>query len=221
VFETNSIETVWPGVMPELHEQRMVRDVEAYEEEVRDVYKEDVVEAPRARNGVVVVYFTSLCGVRKTFEDGRAVHAILGAYGVRVDERDVSMHAAFKDELRGLLDGGLSLPRVFVVGDGGQHQQWQWHDLGGADDVRAQHARVLEDCEPLGPNHAPCLGCGGMRFQPCYTCYGRCSRVYAGDGGGYLAGTFEDCNENELIRCPFCCCLCCIELYYNLNHASG
>jgi glutaredoxin domain-containing cysteine-rich protein 1 len=200
-----------PEVMPEFHEQRMVRDVEAYEEEVRD-YEEDVVEAPRARNGVVVVYFTSLRGVRKTFEDGRAVHAILGAYGVRVDERDVSMHAAFKDELRGLLDGGLALPRVFVVGDGGQQQNWQWHDLGGADDVRAQHetgelARVLEGCEPLGPNHAPCLACGGMRFQPCYTCYGSC-RVYAGDEGGYLAGTFQDCpdcNENGLIRCPFCC----------------
>jgi glutaredoxin domain-containing cysteine-rich protein 1 len=194
-------------VMPELPPIRVVREAEATEE---DVYEEDVVVAPRARNGLVVVYFTSLRGVRKTFEDGRAVHAILGFYGVRVDERDVSMHAAFKDELRGLLDGGLALPRVFIVGEGGQ--QWQWHDLGGADDLRAQHeagelARVLEGCEPLGPNFAPCPGCANMRFQPCYTCNGS-TKVFAGDEGGYLAGTFQDCpdcNENGLIRCPVCC----------------
>uniref|UniRef100_A0ACD5ZQR4 Uncharacterized protein n=1 Tax=Avena sativa TaxID=4498 RepID=A0ACD5ZQR4_AVESA len=201
-----------PEVTPEIHEKRVTSEAaEAQEEAVRD-YAEDAVVAPRARNSMVVVYFTSLRGVRKTFEDGRAVHTILGYYGVRVDERDVSMHAAFKDELRGLLDGGLALPRVFVVGDGGQQQQWQWHDLGGADDVRAQHeagelARVLEGCEPLGENHAPCPGCGDIRFQPCYTCYGSC-RVFAGDEGGYLGGTFQhcsDCNENGLIRCPVCC----------------
>ncbi|CAM0911136.1 unnamed protein product [Alopecurus aequalis] len=195
-------------VTPEFHETNMVPEAEAEEEDVRD-YVEDVVVVPspaaRARNAVVVVYFTSLRGVRKTFEDGRAVHAILGFYGVRVDERDVSMHADFKDELRGLLHGGLALPRVFV-------RQEQWRDLGGVDDVRALHdagelVHALEDCEPLGPDIAPCPGCGNMRFVPCYTCYGSC-RVFTGDEDDSLGGTFEecsDCNEKGLIRCPVCC----------------
>ena len=201
-----------PEVMPEIHDKAMV-EAEAEEEDVGD-YVEDVEVAPapaaRARNGVVVVYFTSLRGVRKTFEDGRAMQNILEYYGVRVDERDVSMHAAFKAELRSLLHGGLALPRVFVAADG-----WlgQWRDLGGLDEVRALHdsgelVSALDNCQPLGPNQAPCLGCGDMRFIPCYTCFGSC-RVFTGDeDGGYLAGAFEDCptcNENGLIRCPVCC----------------
>ncbi|OEL13879.1 hypothetical protein BAE44_0025102, partial [Dichanthelium oligosanthes] len=43
----------------------------------------------------------------------------LRSYGVRVDERDLSMHAVFKDELRAALtEGGRLplLPQVFVDG---------------------------------------------------------------------------------------------------------
>lgn len=46
----------------------------------------------------------------------------------------MSMNAAFKDELRGLLHPNPALLRVFVVGYGGQHP---CHDLGGVDHVRA------------------------------------------------------------------------------------
>ena len=92
---------------------------------------------PRGGKPPVVLYFTSLRSVRRTFEDCRAVRAILRCYRVRLDERDVSMHAAFKSELRGrlLAAGGGSfegpaLPRVFVGGR---------RDLGCAEDVRALH----------------------------------------------------------------------------------
>ncbi|KAI3813197.1 hypothetical protein L1987_17915 [Smallanthus sonchifolius] len=41
----------------------------------------------------LVLYFTSLRGVRKTYEDCCHVRVILKNCGVRVDERDVSMHS--------------------------------------------------------------------------------------------------------------------------------
>ena len=166
----------------------------------------------------MVLYFTSLRSVRRTFEDCRAGRAILRCYRVRLDERDVSMHAAFKSELRGLLLAagggsfeGPALPRVFVGGR---------RDLGGAEDVRALHeagelARALAGCDAAPPaavgrpGHVvgACAACGEARFVPCGTCHGS-RKVFVGDEGCRFAGCFRrcpDCNENGLIRCPVCC----------------
>ncbi|CAN6277104.1 unnamed protein product [Urochloa humidicola] len=165
-----------------------------------------------------VVYFTSLRGVRKTFVDCCAARSILRSYGVRVDERDVSMHAVFKAELAELLGpGGLAagaapLPRVFVDG----------HYVGGAEDVHHLHeagelGRALAGCDAAPPRKLgymeACAACGDVRFVPCETCSGSCKVFVEDDGSGgdrYRdAGEFRrcpDCNENGLVRCPVCCC---------------
>ncbi|CAN6229758.1 unnamed protein product [Urochloa humidicola] len=164
-----------------------------------------------------VVYFTSLRGVRKTFVDCCAARSILRSYGVRVDERDVSMHAVFKAELAELLGPGLAgagappLPRVFVDGE----------YIGGADDLHYLHeagelGRALAGCDAaparkLGYMEA-CAACGDVRFVPCETCSGSCKVFVEDDDAGDRyrdAGEFRrcpDCNENGLVRCPVCCC---------------
>ncbi|KAF7100366.1 hypothetical protein CFC21_101892 [Triticum aestivum] len=165
----------------------------------------------------VVVYLTSLRGIRQTYEDCWAASTILSSYGVHVDERDLSMHAGYKEELRDALGAGAPasgtgvLPQVFVDG---------WH-LGGAEEVRRMHesgelAEALEACEPApgaagggkeGPGGfaaEPCGGCGGARFVPCDVCSGSC-KVFVEDEDG--PGAFRrcpDCNENGLLRCPIC-----------------
>jgi glutaredoxin domain-containing cysteine-rich protein 1 len=158
----------------------------------------------------VVLYLTSLRGVRQTYEDCWAAATILSGYGVRVDERDLSMHAGYKDELRDALGGTGRLPQVFVDG---------WH-LGGAEEVRRMHesgelGEALEACEPAlgaaggwkegsGLPAESCGGCGGARFVPCGVCSGSC-KVFVGEEDG--AGAFRrcpDCNENGLVRCPIC-----------------
>ncbi|KAK1438885.1 hypothetical protein QVD17_04697 [Tagetes erecta] len=61
----------------------------------------------------LILYFTSLRGVRKTYEDCCHVRVVLKNSGFRVDERDVSMHSGFKDELKELLGdryGGVEVP---------------------------------------------------------------------------------------------------------------
>ncbi|XP_047065979.1 uncharacterized protein At3g28850-like [Lolium rigidum] len=162
----------------------------------------------------VVLYLTSLRGVRQTHEDCWAAATILAGYGVRVDERDLSMHAGYKDELRDALGltgaGKVGLPQVFVDG---------WH-LGGAEEVRRMHesgelAEALEACEPApgvagggkegsGLPVESCGGCGGARFVPCDVCSGSC-KVFVEDEDG--TGAFRrcpECNENGLLRCPIC-----------------
>ncbi|XP_051141506.1 uncharacterized protein At3g28850-like [Andrographis paniculata] len=177
----------------------------------------------KSRGDKVTVYFTSLRGVRKTYEDCCHVRVILKGLGVKIDERDVSMHAGFKEELKELLGQGFGgLPRVFV---GKKY-------IGGADEIRRQNDegtlhKTLESCELLelgnNRNRNVCESCGDIRFVPCCTCSGSCKIYYDGDYNNddyeeeedvdeideeeheYGFQRCPDCNENGLIRCPICC----------------
>ena len=65
----------------------------------------------------VVLYFTSLCTVHGTFEDCRTVRTILRGLRIAVDERDVSMDAAYLAELHVLMRRDHPpLPQLFVSG---------------------------------------------------------------------------------------------------------
>ncbi|WCJ20773.1 Glutaredoxin family protein [Euphorbia peplus] len=173
-----------------------------------------------------IIYSTSLRGVRKTYEDCCHVRVILKGLGLRVDERDVSMHSGFKEELKQLLGhelisgtGGLGLPRVFV---GTKY-------IGGAEEIKRMHEQgqldmVFDGCERAeehgGGVPGACEACGDVRFIPCETCSGSCKIYYEEDNDDddnedeeneeenneYGFQRCPDCNENGLIRCPICCC---------------
>ncbi|MCE2056238.1 hypothetical protein HAX54_044302 [Datura stramonium] len=165
----------------------------------------------------LVVYFTSLRGVRKTYEDCCHVRVILKGLGVKIDERDVSMHSGFKEELKELLGNeysGGGLPRIFL---GKKY-------IGGADEIRRMNEdgkleKFVENCERAEDGcvlgGCNCEACGDIRFVPCETCSGSCKIYYEAD---YVEDEEEeleedeygfqrcpDCNENGLIRCPICC----------------
>lgn len=143
----------------------------------------------------IVVYFTSLRVVRKTFEDCRAVRSILRGFRVAVDERDLSMDSGFLNELKGILGRKqLALPRVFI---GGRY-------MGGAEEIRQLHEsgelkKYVEGVPPAEPGVCDC--CGGFRFVLCENCSG--SHKYYSEKGGFRCCML--CNENGLVRCPACC----------------
>lgn len=175
-----------------------------------------------------VLYFTSLRGVRATYEDCCLARAILEGYGVRVDERDVSMHRGFRDELHGLLGhrGALAkcwtpsapiLPSLFVDGElvGNAEELNRLHESG-------ELASRLAGCESAAPGEAgACEACGDVRFVLCEVCSGSC-KVYVDeededdqqdeeekpldDGGAVGFRRCPECNENGIVRCPVCCC---------------
>lgn len=143
----------------------------------------------------IVVYYTSLRVVRKTFEDCRVVRSILRGFRVAVDERDLTMDSAFLAELKGLLGRRqLSLPRVFI---GGRY-------VGGAEEIRQLHEsgelKLFIEGAPPAANSA-CEACGGVRFLLCSECNGS-RKCYTEKGGFRTCGS---CNENGLVRCPDCC----------------
>ena len=168
---------------------------------------------PPESAGRVVVYLTSLRGIRQTYEDCWSTSAILRGYGVRVDERDLSMHAGFKDELRAAAlgdEGRLPmLPQVFADG----------RHLGGAEEVRRLHeageqASALAACDAAAPpcaatkggalQDACCAGCGGVRFVPCDGCSGSCKVFVEDEDSGGAFRRCPECNENGLVKCPVC-----------------
>ncbi|KAI4306486.1 hypothetical protein L6164_029759 [Bauhinia variegata] len=151
------------------------------------------VYLPGCEKGIVV-YYTSLRVVRRTFEDCRAVRSILQSFGVSMDERDVSMDDSFLGDLQEILGRrNLTLPRVFI---GGRY-------VGGVEDVRQLYEsgelnQMIERLPRSYPNS--CDSCGGLRFILCDECHGS-HKVYI-DKSGFKSCTA--CNVNGLIRCPSC-----------------
>ncbi|WMV17440.1 hypothetical protein MTR67_010825 [Solanum verrucosum] len=180
--------------------------------EITDVKKVTEYKVSKEK---LVVYFTSLRGVRKTYEDCGHVRVILKGLGVKIDERDVSMHSGFKEELKELLGNeysGGGLPRIFM---GGKY-------IGGADEIRRMNEdgkleKFVENCERIEDGAViggcNCEACGDIRFVPCETCSGSCKIYYEADyeednedeEDEYGFQRCPDCNENGLIRCPICC----------------
>ncbi|WOL06343.1 hypothetical protein Cni_G15075 [Canna indica] len=155
----------------------------------------------RRRRGLVL-YFTSLRAVRRTFEDCRTVRSILRGLRVAVDERDLSMDARFLAELHAALgrrQQPISLPQVFLSG----------RCLGGAEEIRRLHESgelkvLVEGVPPPSPaagSGSGCEGCGGVRFVVCAVCNGSHKR-YSDKCGRFR--TCGECNENGLVGCPIC-----------------
>ncbi|KAJ0232834.1 hypothetical protein HA466_0287420 [Hirschfeldia incana] len=155
----------------------------------------------------VVIYTTSLRGVRRTFEACNAVRAAIESYGVVVCERDVSMDRGFREELTRLMAGEgngepVLPPRVFVKG----------RYIGGAEEVMSLvEEGMLRDLlrgiprkkDRGGGGGGCCDGCGGLRFLPCSDCNGSC-KVVEGWGSDVVVVRCNRCNENGLVRCPIC-----------------
>ncbi|CAA3017740.1 Hop-interacting THI143 [Olea europaea subsp. europaea] len=123
----------------------------------------------------LVIYTTTLRGVRKTFEDCNAVRSAIEALGFLFFERDISMDKGFRDELKELLKGkdtsDMIPPKVFLKG----------RYIGGVEEVM----RIVEEGSlgkllqglPRTRGGYVCEGCGGVRFLPCFTCNGSCKIV--------------------------------------------
>lgn len=149
---------------------------------------------PDSDHGAVVVYYTSLRVIRRTFNDCKAVRSLLRRFSVAIDERDVCVDERFRDELQEILGRrDVPLPCVFV---GGEY-------VGGADDVmRLYDSGELQEMIERLPKSQPreCDWCGGLRFVVCDECDGS-HRVFVGESG---YRTCLSCNTNGLIRCPAC-----------------
>ncbi|KAI3688027.1 hypothetical protein L1987_81733 [Smallanthus sonchifolius] len=157
-------------------------------------------KCPPGGSDSVILYTTSLRGIRKTFEDCNTIRFLLGSFQVSYDERDVSMHLEFREELWRTLGGRVVPPRLFIKG----------RHIGGVDEVVGFHEQGklvdLLNGIPKCPVSGPCKGCGGMRFVLCVSCDGSRKVVSeeVGESDLPLPVRCVECNENGLVKCPVC-----------------
>ncbi|GMH29867.1 hypothetical protein Nepgr_031710 [Nepenthes gracilis] len=157
----------------------------------------------------VVLYTTTLRGVRKTFEACNAVRSAIEGLGVLISERDISMDRGFREELKELMSGkeGKEMaapPQVFVKGRylGGAEQVLRIHEEGCLGELLEGLPKTL-----IGQ---VCDGCGGARFLPCFLCNGSCKLIMGvkeevnWKRGRPVVVKCSDCNENGLVLCPIC-----------------
>lgn len=144
----------------------------------------------------IVLYYTSLRGIRKTYEDCCEIRLILKGFRVFIDERDISMDSSYKKELQNVFEGkGFTLPQVFIRG---KH-------IGGVDEIKRLHEEghlftFMKGFRVIDPASV-CDNCGDARFVPCPNCNGS-RKVFEEDEGGSIR--CPNCNENGLIRCATC-----------------
>ncbi|XP_058732140.1 uncharacterized protein LOC131603735 [Vicia villosa] len=164
-------------------------------------------KVPPNGNDAVVIYTTSLRGVRKTFDNCNKARDLLENHRVIFDERDVALHGEFLKEVKELLlteeesGVGVVLPRVFVKG----------RYLGGLDELTELNetgrlGRILNATRvERGVGRQGCGGCGGARFVPCLDCGGSCKLVISGvEISDSPVQRCPKCNENGLVHCPAC-----------------
>lgn len=152
-------------------------------------------KCPPAGSEAVILYTTTLRGIRKTFEDCHSIRFLLESFRVMFYERDISMHSEFREELWRVLDGKVFPPRLFIKG----------RYIGGAEEVLSLHEqgklKRLFEGVALDSSNGACEGCGGIRFVVCFNCNGS-QKLIGVDG---LSNKCSNCNENGLILCPVCC----------------
>lgn len=154
-------------------------------------------KCPPGGEDSVVIYITSLRGIRKTFEDCNAVRSVLDSHEVRFSERDVSMHSVFKEEIRGIMGTKqVKIPAVFVKGRmiGSVEEVMRLEEEGKLGILLAgmPAARLGGSC---------CCGCGGLRFVMCSVCNGSCKVMEEKKKSTVKC---LECNENGLVLCPIC-----------------
>ncbi|XP_051150328.1 uncharacterized protein At5g39865-like [Andrographis paniculata] len=151
---------------------------------------------PAGAEDRIILYYTSLRGIRKTYEECCAVRAIFRGFRVIVDERDISMDRSYRIELQEALKGRVfGLPRAFINGK----------CVGGAEEIKEMNesgelARLLE-AFPTIDLGCVCENCGDARFVPCSNCNGS-RKIYRETE--VAARECPECNENGLVRCSGC-----------------
>ncbi|XP_006588876.2 uncharacterized protein At5g39865-like [Glycine soja] len=155
---------------------------------------------PPGGSQAVILYTTSLRGIRKTFQDCNTVRFLMRSFKITYHERDVSLHLEYREELWKILGCKVIPPRLFIKG----------RYIGGADEVVGLHemgwlGKLLEGT-PMDFADGPCKGCACMRFSICSNCNGSC-KVFTtnGDNKNECFIRCPECNENGLVKCTICC----------------
>ncbi|KAK1562018.1 hypothetical protein Q3G72_004954 [Acer saccharum] len=190
--EEEQIKTIISPTYNNNNSTRNTRNNNSSSESILQLFEK---KCPPGGENAVVIYTTTLRGIRKTFEDCNNVRSIIESLQIQMFERDISMDSGFKEELRRLMETKeVKVPLVFIKG----------RLIGGVDEVvKLDEEGKLEMLfEGIRKAVGGCQGCAGVRFIMCIDCNGSCKVLDEDQKKMVRCG---ECNENGLIQCPICC----------------
>ncbi|XP_071086798.1 glutaredoxin domain-containing cysteine-rich protein CG31559-like isoform X2 [Haliotis cracherodii] len=150
--------------------------------------------------GKIVIYTTSMCVVRDTWEKCKVVRNILQTHMVRYEERDLYMSRDHQRELQDrLATDHIDVPHVFAdgihLGDSNEFQT-----LNETGELRD----ILENFPKINVRSS-CGKCGGYRFVPCSHCHGSKKSLHRNHfTEEFHALRCMQCDESGLQRCDMC-----------------
>uniref|UniRef100_A0A7N0UPC8 Glutaredoxin domain-containing protein n=1 Tax=Kalanchoe fedtschenkoi TaxID=63787 RepID=A0A7N0UPC8_KALFE len=157
--------------------------------------KSEMVKCPPGGENSVILYTTSLRGIRKPFEDCTAIRFLLKSFKIKFYERDVSMDLELRSELWKVMGARAVPPQLFVKGQ----------FIGGADEVVGLHeqGKLHKLLQGIPADHQldqPCQNCCNVGFVLCSICNGSC-KVPCEDENEeqQLFTRCCHCNENGLV----------------------
>jgi len=160
-------------------------------------------KCPPGGSNSIILYTTSLRGIRKTFQDCNTIRFLLRSLRVMYHERDVSLDLEYRQELWNILGEKVIPPKLFIKGRyiGGAEEVFGLHEMGWLGKILEGTPTVSSDCL--------CIGCGNMGFTICSTCCGSC-KVFINNGDNDSSNNecflrCHECNENGLVKCTICC----------------
>ncbi|KAE8715291.1 F26K24.5 protein [Hibiscus syriacus] len=173
-----------------------IPEIENNETEANPYLKDFEEKCPPGGEDSVVLYTTSLRGIRKTFKDCSNIKYLLSSFNILVHERDVSMDMEFRDELWRLFSERVVPPKLFIKG----------RYIGGADEIIGLHeeGKLKELFKGIPSIHIPCRECANMRFLVCPNCDGSRKVFTKNEDNDELCLQCPDCNENGLVKCSVC-----------------
>lgn len=151
-----------------------------------------------SEEGKIVVYTTSMGGIRSKVEECAYIRKLFDNLGLKVDERDIFMHKDYQSELdMRLAIQNASVPHVFVNGD----------SLGGVKEL--EHLNETGELKILlkkfeRRSSSVCPGCGGFRYINCTQCHGSKRSRKTRISREINVLRCIACNENGLQLCPEC-----------------
>lgn len=151
-----------------------------------------------SEEGKIVVYTTSMGGIRSTVEECAYIRKLFDNLGLKVDERDIFMHKDYQCQLdTRLAIQNATVPHVFVNGVslGGVRELEHLNETGKLKTLFEKFERR---------NSRVCPSCGGFRYINCTQCHGskRSRKTRISREINVLRCTA--CNENGLQPCSEC-----------------
>eukprot|EP00730_Choanoeca_flexa_P004056 TRINITY_DN11585_c0_g1_i2.p1 TRINITY_DN11585_c0_g1~~TRINITY_DN11585_c0_g1_i2.p1 ORF type:complete len:565 (+),score=97.99 TRINITY_DN11585_c0_g1_i2:81-1775(+) len=146
----------------------------------------------------IVLYVTSLAGVRETHAACDKMLKIFENIGKKVRVKDIHLDSRFAEELdERLPQCNGQVPQAFI----------NFHHVGGLDRITTLNengslSRMLVGFEDR--SIIPCSSCGNAGFIPCTWCFGSKRSISKQIGKSTSSLKCTVCNENGLQRCDQC-----------------